>query len=80
MIKVFVAGHKGTVGSALLRTIPEKYKILTATRDEVNLGDFKSTYDFLNKERPDAIILAAAKVGGIGANSNHQKDFLLENI
>ena len=80
MIKVFVAGHKGTLGSALLRTIPEKYKILTATRDEANLEDFKSTYDFLNKERPDAIILAAAKVGGIGANSNHQKDFLLENL
>lgn len=60
--------------------MPKKYKLLTATRHEVNLEHFQSTYDFLKKERPDAIILAAAKVGGIEANSNHQKDFLLENL
>jgi GDP-L-fucose synthase len=78
--KVFVAGHKGTVGSALLRQVPEDYKILTAPRSEVDLGDFPSVYEFLDKERPDSIILAAAKVGGIEANSNHQKDFLLQNL
>ncbi len=80
MNKVFVAGHKGTVGSALLRQVPEDYKILTAPRSEVDLGDFPSVYEFLDKERPDSIILAAAKVGGIEANSNHQKDFLLQNL
>ena len=64
---MFVAGHKGTVGSALLRRPPETYKILTASRSEVDLEDFKSVYQFLKKEKPEAVILAAAKVGGIEA-------------
>ena len=80
LIKVFVAGHTGTVGSALLRRRPNEYKVLTALRSEVDLENFKSVYDFLDKERPDAIILAAAKVGGIEANQTHQKDFLLQNL
>ena len=63
-----------------MRQAPENYKVLTAPRHEVDLGDFQSAYEFLYKERPDSIILAAAKVGGIEANSNHQKDFLLQNL
>jgi len=54
--------------------------MLVAPRSQINLEDFRSVYDFLGRERPDAIILAAAKVGGIEANVAHQKDFLLKNL
>jgi GDP-L-fucose synthase len=63
-----------------LRKPPKNFKILVAPRSQINLEDFKSVYDFLKREKPDAIILAAAKVGGIAANASHQIDFLLENL
>ena len=55
-------------------------EICTATRSEVNLEDYVSVLNFLSKKTPEVVILAAARVGGIGANSMHQKDFLLTNL
>ena len=78
--KVFVAGHQGMVGSALLRTAPVGTKIFTATRDELVLTDKDAVESYLRKTGPDAVIIAAAKVGGIGANSSHQRQFLIENL
>jgi GDP-L-fucose synthase len=79
-MRVFVAGHKGLVGSALLRTASSSVQILTAEKEDLDLTNRTKVFEFLNKESPDAVILAAAKVGGIGANSSHQFQFLLENL
>jgi GDP-L-fucose synthase len=78
--KVFVAGHRGMVGSALLRTAPPGTKIFTTTRDELVLTDKNAVESYLKKTAPDAVIIAAAKVGGINANSTHQRQFLTENL
>lgn len=80
MQKVFIAGHKGMVGSSLLRTAPAFTEIVTAERSEVDLTDGNSVLSYLSKNEIDSVILAAAKVGGIGANSRNQYDFLLENL
>jgi GDP-L-fucose synthase len=77
---VFVAGHNGLVGSALLRNAPSDISVLTANRDELDLCDPIAVDKFFRKSNPEAVILAAAKVGGIEANSNNQKDFLFENL
>jgi GDP-L-fucose synthase len=68
------------VGNALLRTAPVGTKIFTATRDELVLTDKDAVESYLRKTGPDAVIIAAAKVGGIGANSSHQRQFLIENL
>jgi GDP-L-fucose synthase len=78
--RVFVAGHKGLVGSAIVRNAPKNLTIVTASRNTLDLKDQISVRDFLVSEKIDSVILAAAKVGGIGANSSYQKDFLTENI
>ena len=77
---VFVAGHLGMVGSALLRTAPSETKIFTATKNELVLTDKDDVERYLKKIKPDAVIIAAAKVGGIGANSANQRQFLVENL
>ena len=79
-MKVFVAGQTGLVGSSLIRTIPQGYELVTATRQELDLTDIHEVRNFLSAHKPDAIILAAAKVGGIGANTAQQKEFILENL
>ena len=79
-LRVFVAGHRGMVGSSLVRSAPSKVTLIQATRSELDLRLPTEVYAFLKKNRPDAVILAAAKVGGIGANSSHQKEFLYENM
>lgn len=79
-MKVFVAGHRGLVGSALVRNAPEKYELITADRNNLDLLDKRAVDKFFKDIKPDAVILAAAKVGGISANSKHQKDFLLTNL
>jgi GDP-L-fucose synthase len=79
-MKVFIAGDKGMVGSALVRTAPLSMEIITAPRAKLDLQDGKGVFAYLEANRPDAIILAAARVGGIGANSIHQRDFLLTNL
>lgn len=79
--RVWVAGHRGLVGSALVRRLAsEGCQVLTATRAEVDLKDQAATAAWLERERPDAVFLAAAKVGGIMANSTYPADFLYDNL
>lgn len=79
--RVWVAGHRGMVGSALVRRLErEGCEILQAGRDVVDLGDQASTRRWITRERPDAIFLAAAKVGGILANDTYPADFLYDNL
>jgi GDP-L-fucose synthase len=79
-LKAFIAGHNGLVGSALVRNAPASFEILTAGRKDLPLQDSNAVAKFLEMHRPDLIVLAAGRVGGIGANSSHQKDFLVENL
>ena len=79
--KVWVAGHRGMVGSAVCRQLEnEDCNIIKAGRDEVNLVNQAEVNDWMNAVKPDAIVLAAAKVGGILANKNFPVDFLYENL
>lgn len=79
--RVWVAGHRGMVGSALVRRLErEGCDILQAGRDVVDLGDQALTRSWITRERPDAIFLAAAKVGGILANDKYPADFLYDNL
>ena len=78
---VFVAGHRGLVGSALVRRLEsEDCEILTATRAELDLCDQAAVRAWMQDRRPDAVFLAAAKVGGILANATYPADFLYENL
>jgi GDP-L-fucose synthase len=79
-MKVFIAGDKGMVGSALKRTAKSNIEVMTVSRNSLDLSEASQVLTFLEKSEPEAIILAAARVGGIGANSSHQKDFLLTNL
>lgn len=79
--RVWVAGHRGMVGSAIMRRLrDESCEILTATRAELDLKDPAQVSTFLGDTRPDAIFMAAAKVGGILANDTYPADFLFDNL
>ncbi|PHR21870.1 MAG: GDP-fucose synthetase [Sphingopyxis sp.] len=79
--KIWVAGSQGMVGSAVVRRLErEGCKILVTTRAELDLSDQSAVFDWLNLKRPDAIVLAAAKVGGILANNDHPAEFLHDNL
>ena len=80
--KIFVAGHKGMVGSAICRQLATDgdVEILTASRDELDLLSQSAVTDFLGRENPDAVIIAAAKVGGIHANNEFPAEFIYENL
>lgn len=79
--RVFVAGHRGMVGAAVLRRLArEGCEIIVAGRDRLDLRDQAAVRAFIARERPDAVILAAAKVGGILANDAYPADFLYENL
>jgi GDP-L-fucose synthase len=80
--KVFVAGHNGMVGSAIVRRLQSLgyQNILTATRAEVDLMNTGAVADFFNTHRPDQVYLAAARVGGIVANNTQPADFILDNL
>jgi len=80
-LKIYVAGHTGLVGSALVRAIEQSsHTWMGATRQELDLLDRKEVFDFVSKANPDAIIIAAAKVGGILANKTFPVEFLSENL
>ena len=79
---VYVAGHKGLVGSALLRHLQKNgYRnILVRTRQELDLRQSDDVRNFFSQAKPEAVVVAAAKVGGIKANSDYPVEFLLENL
>jgi len=80
--KIYVAGHRGMVGSALLRNLQSKgyTNIITRTRSELNLLEQQAVHSFLKQEKPAYIFLAAARVGGIHANNTYRADFIYENL
>lgn len=80
--KVYVSGHRGMVGSAIVRKLDSLgyEEIETSTRAELDLTDQTAVRRFYELERPDAVVIAAAKVGGIGANSTYPADFIYENL
>ena len=80
--KIYVAGHRGLVGSALVRRLQaEGYdNLLTVTSKELDLKNQTAVVDFFERERPDYVFLAAAKVGGILANSEFPGDFIYQNL
>ena len=79
-ISIFIAGHRGLVGNALVNLADPSAEIVVATRSELNLENSGEVSEFLKSNNVDTVILAAAQVGGIGANSKHQMDFLLNNL
>ena len=80
--KIFVAGHRGMVGSALIRGLETAgfNKLLKRDRSELDLGDSEEVTKFFRNEKPEVVIFAAAKVGGIKANNEQPVEFLLENL
>ena len=82
MPKVYVAGHMGMVGSAIVRRLSKEngLEILTRSRKELDLFNQRSVIDFLKSERPNYVFIAAAKVGGILANDQQRADFIYQNL
>lgn len=84
--RIFVAGHRGMVGRAVLRALDRRkgdgrrFEILTRKRAELDLRDRNAVRTFFEQTKPTSVVLAAAKVGGIGANANAPVDFLIENL
>jgi len=80
--KIFVAGHRGLVGSAIVRQLQAQGfgNLLLRTRQELNLEDQAAVRRFLADQRPDWVVMAAAKVGGIGANSTYPAEFIGVNL
>lgn len=80
--KIYVAGHLGMVGSAIVRRLQAGgyTRIVTRSRQELDLLDQRATLEFLKAEKPDYIFLAAAKVGGIQANDTYRGDFIYQNL
>ncbi len=79
---IFVAGHKGMVGSSLVRLLVKNgfTNIITQTRKELNLLSQKEVHDFFEKNKPEYVFLSAAKVGGILANNTERASFIYENL
>lgn len=80
--KIFIAGHRGMVGSAIFRNLKGKgfNNIITRTSAELDLRNQQAVNDFFTAEKPDYVFLAAAKVGGIYANNTYRADFLYDNL
>jgi GDP-L-fucose synthase len=79
--RIFVAGHRGMVGSAIIRRLSrENCTLLTAGRDQLDLANQQAVRAWFDAEQPDIVVLAAAKVGGILANDTYPADFLYDNL
>lgn len=80
--KIFVAGHRGMVGSAIVRRLAAGgyANVITRSRSELDLLNQQAVRDFMQAEKPDYIFLAAAKVGGIAANNTYRADFIYQNL
>ncbi|MBE8713997.1 GDP-L-fucose synthase [Sphingobacterium hungaricum] len=80
--KIYIAGHRGMVGSSIYRLLEEKgfTNLLVRTSKELDLRNQQDVFEFFEKEKPDYVFLAAAKVGGIVANNTYRADFLYENL
>ena len=86
MQKIYIAGHRGMVGGAILRRLEarkaagEDLQLITRSHAELDLTDQAAVRDFMQDEKPDVVILAAAKVGGIHANNTYPADFIYDNL
>ena len=80
--KIYIAGHRGLVGSALLKNLQVKgyTNFVLRTHKELNLSSQKAVFEFFEEEKPEYVFLAAAKVGGIAANNTYRADFIYENL
>jgi len=80
--KIFVAGHRGMVGSAIVRRLEQAgyTQVLTRSRQELDLLNQQAVHEFMHAEQPDYLFIAAAKVGGIQANNTYRADFLYQNL
>jgi len=80
--KIYVAGHRGMVGSSIVRNLKSKgyTNIITRTSSELNLLRQKDVEDFFESEKPDYVFMAAAKVGGIHANNTYRGEFIYNNL
>lgn len=81
-MKIYVAGHNGLVGSAIVREIEKqkRYEWIGKSRQDLDLFEEQSVLEFVHTERPDAVIIAAARVGGIAANNAYPVEFLTDNL
>ncbi|MFT3990840.1 MAG: GDP-L-fucose synthase [Luteolibacter sp.] len=82
MSRLLITGHRGMVGSALVREANRRgnFDVITANRDRLDLANQLQTYDYLAQEKPDIVVVGAAKVGGIHANSTYPADFIYDNL
>jgi len=83
MAKIYIAGHQGMVGSALVRQFRDKLdtnELILETRNNLDLTNQKQVFNFIKNKKPDQIYIAAAKVGGIHANNTYPADFIYQNI
>ncbi|MBI51988.1 MAG: GDP-fucose synthetase [Chloroflexi bacterium] len=83
MKTIFIAGHNGMVGSAVRRSVelyPKEYDLVTESKENLDLTNSKAVHSFIKINQPDCVVIAAAKVGGIVANSSYPADFIYENI
>jgi GDP-L-fucose synthase len=80
--KIFVAGHRGMVGSAIVRRLQQAgyTQVITRSRQELDLLNQQAVHDFIHAEKPDYLFIAAAKVGGIQANNVYRAEFLYQNL
>jgi GDP-L-fucose synthase len=80
--KIYVAGHRGLVGSAIVRKLEKEgyQNLILRTSSQVDLRDQQAVKDFFEKEKPEYVFMAAAKVGGINANNTHPAEFLYDNL